>query len=219
MEQCFIDSPLARVAIVVWKNPMNQTFTKSTVRAICQLYILKFFRPRSNGENNLSCWVEGSPSLSSQLRQTFIWDKKVTLCPFNGEKCRQSRSSCVYSRRKKKKMRLMSFRPPIPDFFFSRLDFLLFFLFSPVPDCGIRFLQCLRFGLTDATLDLSDFKSDRTYPGCQRLFMRGFRFRLSLKKWHARKAKSFFSRSAEDESACGRRSSSSHVRKNLRYPG
>ena len=79
-------------------------------------------------------------------------------------------------------MRLMSFRPPIPDFFFSRLDFLLFFLFSPVPDCGIRFLQCLRFGLTDATLDLSDFKSDRTYHGCQRLFTRGFRFRLSLKK-------------------------------------
>ena len=103
MEQCSIDSPLACVAIVVWKNPMNQTFTKSTVRAICQLYILKLFRPRSNGENNLSYWVEGSPSLSSQLKQTFIWDKKVTLCPFNGEKCRQSRSSCVYSRRKKKK--------------------------------------------------------------------------------------------------------------------
>ena len=208
--QCSIDSPLARVAIVVWKNPMNQTFTKSTVRAIGQLYILKLFRPRSNGENNLSYWVEASPSLSSQLKQTFIWEKKVTLCPFNGEKCRQSRPSCVYSRRKKKeeKMRLMSFRPPICSIFFNRLEFILFFLFSPVPDCGIRFLQCLRFGLTDATLDLSDFKlkSDRTYPGCQRLFMRGFRFRLSLKKWPARKAKSFFSRSAEDESACGRRS-------------
>ena len=27
-----------------------------------------------------------------------------------------------------------------------------------------------------------------TYPGCQRLFMRGFRFRSSLKKWPARKA-------------------------------
>ena len=26
-----------------------------------------------------------------------------------------------------------------------------------------------------------------TYPGCQRLFMRGFRFRSSLKKWPARK--------------------------------
>ena len=103
MEQCSIDSPLACVAIVVWKNPMNQTFTKSTVRAICQLYILKLFRPRSNGENNLSYWVEASPSLSSQLKQTFIWEKKVTLCPFNGEKCRQSRPSCVYSRRKKKK--------------------------------------------------------------------------------------------------------------------
>ena len=90
---------------------------------------------------------------------------------------------CLFQK-KEEKMRLMSFRPPIPDFFFSRLDFLLFFLFSPVPNCGIRFLQCLRFGLTDATLDLSDFKlkSDRTYPGCQRLFMRGFRFRLSLKK-------------------------------------
>ena len=88
---------------------------------------------------------------------------------------------CLFQK-KEEKMRLMSFRPPIPDFFFSRLEFILFFLFSPVPDCGIRFLQCLRFGLTDATLDLSDFKSDRTYPGCQRLFMRGFRFRLSLKK-------------------------------------
>ena len=205
MEQCSIDSPLARVAIVVWKNPMNQTFTKSTVRAICQLYILKLFRPRSNGENNLSYWEEGSPSLSSQLKQTFIWDKKVTLCPFNGEKCRQSRSSCVYSRRKKKKC-VLWVSDLLCSIFFQSSGFLLFFLFSPVPDCGIRFLQCLRFGLTDATLDLSDFKSDRTYPGCQRLFMRGFRFRLSLKKWHARKAKSFFSRSAEDESACGRRS-------------
>ena len=27
----------------------------------------------------------------------------------------------------------------------------------------------------------------KDYPGCQRLFMRGFRFRLSLKKWPARK--------------------------------
>ena len=125
---------------------------------------------------------------------------------------------CLFQK-KEEKMRLMSFRPPICSIFFNRLEFILFFLFSPVPDCGIRFLQCLRFGLTDATLDLSDVKSDRTYHGCQRLFTRGFRFRLSLKKWHARKAKSFFSRSAEDESACGRRSSSSHARKNLRYPG
>ena len=88
----------------------------------------------------------------------------------------------VFIPEERKKMRLMSFRPPICSIFFNRLEFILFFLFSPVPDCGIRFLQCLRFGLTDATLDLSDFKSDRTYPGCQRLFMRGFRFRLSLKK-------------------------------------
>lgn len=130
MEQCSIDSPLACVAIVVWKNPMNQTFTKSTVRAICQLYILKLFRPRSNGENNLSYWVEGSPSLSSQLKQTFIWDKKVTLCPFNGEKCRQSRSSCVYSRRKKKKMRLMSFRPPMQHFFQSSGIYTILSFFS-----------------------------------------------------------------------------------------
>ena len=34
------------------------------------------------------------------------------------------------------------------------------------------------------------------YPGCHRLFMRGFRFRLSLKKWPTRKvfSKSFFLR-------------------------
>ena len=121
MEQCSIDSPLACVAIVVWKNPMNQTFTKSTVRAICQLYILKFFRPRSNGENNLSCWVEGSPSLSSQLKQTFIWDKKVTLCPFNGEKCRQSRSSCVYSRRRKNAS--YEFQTSYSGFFFQSSGF------------------------------------------------------------------------------------------------
>ena len=33
-----------------------------------------------------------------------------------------------------------------------------------------------------------DFKKKHwwQYPGCQRLFMRGFRFRLSLKKWSAR---------------------------------
>ena len=206
MEQCSIDSPLARVAIVVWKNPMNQTFTKSTVRAICQLYILKLFRPRSNGENNLSYWEEGSPSLSSQLKQTFIWEKTVIPLPLQRRKMSAKSSFMCLFQKKEEKMRLMSFRPPICSIFFNRLEFILFFLFSPVPDCGIRFLQCLRFGLTDATLDLSDFKSDRTYPGCQRLFMRGFRFRLSLKKWHARKAKSFFSRSAEDESACGRRS-------------
>ena len=30
-----------------------------------------------------------------------------------------------------------------------------------------------------------------TYPGCQRLFMRGFRFRSSLKKWPARTARVF----------------------------
>ena len=156
MEQCSIDSPLARVAIVVWKNPMNQTFTKSTVRAICQLYILKLFRPRSNGENNLS-WVEDSPSLSSQLKQTFIWEKKVTPLPLQRRKMSAKSSSMCLFQKKEEKMRLMSFRPPIPDFFFSRLDFLLFSLFSPVPDCGIRFLQCLCLGLPDATLDLSDF--------------------------------------------------------------
>ena len=55
------------------------------------------------------------------------------------------------------------------------------------------------------------------YPGCQRLFMRGFWFRLSLKKWPAPEV---FSRSfAARVFTCGRRSSSSHVRKNLWYPG
>ena len=48
-----------------------------------------------------------------------------------------------------------------------------------------------------------------SYPGCQRLFMRGFR--SSLQKWPVPKA--------EDVSACDRRSSSSHARKNLWYPG
>ena len=47
----------------------------------------------------------------------------------------------------------------------------------------------------------SQVESERTYPGCQRLFMRGSRFRSSLR------------------SACGRRSSSSHARKHLWYPG
>ena len=123
MEQCSIDSPLARVAIVVWKNPMNQTFTKSTVRAICQLYILKLFRPRSNGENNLSYWVEGSPSLSSQLKQTFLWEKKVTPLPLQRRKMSAKSSSMCLFQKKEEKMRLMSFRPPIPDFFFQSSGF------------------------------------------------------------------------------------------------
>ena len=50
-----------------------------------------------------------------------------------------------------------------------------------------------------------------SYPGCQRLFMRGFRFRSSLKKWPARKVFFFgFTR---------KRSSPSHERKNLWCPG
>ena len=48
---------------------------------------------------------------------------------------------------------------------------------------------------------------------CQRLFMCCFRFRSSLKKCSCLRPK------AEDKSACGRQSSSSHVRKNLWYPG
>lgn len=47
---------------------------------------------------------------------------------------------------------------------------------------------------------------------CQRLFMCCFRFRSSLKKCLCLRPK------AEDKSACGRQSSSSHVRKNLWYP-
>ena len=117
MEQCSIDSPLARVAIVVWKNPMNQTFTKSTVRAICQLYILKLFRPRSNGENNLSYWEEGSPSLSSQLKQTFIWEKTVIPLPLQRRKMSAKSSFMCLFQKKEEKMRLMSFRPPMQHFF------------------------------------------------------------------------------------------------------
>ena len=48
---------------------------------------------------------------------------------------------------------------------------------------------------------------NESYPGCQRLFMRGFRFRSSLKK-----------SSAEDVSACSRRSSSSQARKKCLVP-
>lgn len=150
MEQCSIDSPLARVAIVVWKNPMNQTITKSTARAICQWYILKLFRPRSNGENNLSYWVEGSPSLSSQLKQTFIWEKKATPLPpqrrkmsdlstrdhvikSNFNMAAKSSFVCLFQK-KEEKMRLMSFRPPMQHFFQSSGIFtiLLFLLFLPV---------------------------------------------------------------------------------------
>ena len=80
----------------------------------------------------------------------------------------------------------------------------------------------------DITLYKHFFSSllrEKLYLGCQRLFMRGFRFLSSLKKWLARKV--FFLRlrrsclrpKAEDESACGRRSFSSHARKNLWYPG
>ena len=58
------------------------------------------------------------------------------------------------------------------------------------------------------------------YPGCQRLFMRGFRFPLSLLKWPAQKASPFVSSAftrplAKDVSACDGRSSSSHARKNV----
>ena len=40
---------------------------------------------------------------------------------------------------------------------------------------------------TNQKLKLFLFKRFISYPGCQRLFMRRFRFRLSLKKWPARK--------------------------------
>ena len=59
-----------------------------------------------------------------------------------------------------------------------------------------------------------------TYPGCQRLFMRGFRFRSSLKKWLA---VSPLVSSAFGRTHVGlrptKRSSPSHARKNLWYPG
>lgn len=68
---------------------------------------------------------------------------------------------CLFQK-KEEKMRLMSFRPPMQHFFQSSGIFtiLLFLLFRPA--CGIRFLQRLRFGLPDATLDLSDFNSGKT---------------------------------------------------------
>ena len=126
----YIHLPLARVAIVVWKNPMNQIFTKSTVRAICQLYILKLFRPRSNGENNLSYWVEGSPSLSSQLKQTFIWEKKVTPLPLQRRKMSAKSSFMCIFQEKEEKMRLMSLRPPMQHFFQSSGIFTILSFFS-----------------------------------------------------------------------------------------
>ena len=53
--------------------------------------------------------------------------------------------------------------------------------------------------------------SSAMYPGCQRLFMRSFRFRSSLKKSPA----VFLAASPLLSSAFGRRRSSSHARKNL----
>lgn len=46
--------------------------------------------------------------------------------------------------------------------FFSIVWNFYYSSFSPLPACEIRFLQRLRFGLPDATLDLSDFNSDKT---------------------------------------------------------
>ena len=67
----------------------------------------------------------------------------------------------------------------------------------------------------------------RYYPGCQRLFMRGFRFRSVLKsevreKRKAKSEKFFLAASPLVSSACGqrtKRSSPSHARKILWYPG
>ena len=71
----------------------------------------------------------------------------------------------------------------------------------------------------------------RYYPGCQRLFMRGFRFRSVLKSEvrEKRKANSFFSRlrrsclQPSGRTGVGlrptKRSSPSHARKILWYPG
>ena len=58
-----------------------------------------------------------------------------------------------------------------------------------------------------------------TYPGCQRLFMRGFRFRSSLKKWLALRSclRPFGRRRVGLRPT--KRSSPSHARKNPWYPG
>ena len=47
------------------------------------------------------------------------------------------------------------------------------------------------------------------YPGCQRLFMRGFRFPVKSEK---------VTRAGEDVLGCGRRSTLSHVRKKPLVP-
>ena len=61
--------------------------------------------------------------------------------------------------------------------------------------------------LTEESKKKNGIVPNESYPGCQRLFMRGFRFRSSLKK-----------SSAEDVSACSRRSSSSQARKKYLVP-
>ena len=58
-----------------------------------------------------------------------------------------------------------------------------------------------------------------SYPGCQRLFMRSFRFRSSLKKWPARKVFSRGFAAPVFGLRPTKRSSPSHARKNLWYPG
>ena len=63
----------------------------------------------------------------------------------------------VFIPEERRKNASYEFQTSYAAFFFQSSGFLLFFLFSPVPDCGIRFLQCLCLGLPDATLDLSDF--------------------------------------------------------------
>ena len=58
-----------------------------------------------------------------------------------------------------------------------------------------------------------------SYPGCKRLFMCGFRFRSSLKKWPARKVFSRGFAARVFGLRPTKRSSLSHARKNLWYPG
>ena len=67
------------------------------------------------------------------------------------------------------------------------------FHLAPCSDNNYHLCKILKFRLTwenasSYSRGFSLYLQQSSYPGCQRLFTRGFRFRSSLKKWHARKA-------------------------------
>ena len=78
--------------------------------------------------------------------------------------------------------------------------------FDWAPTLGARGFSCAVSGLGQV------LESDPREPWCQRLFMRGFRSWSSLRKWPARTVRVFGLRPTK-------RSSPSHARENLWYPG